>query len=66
MELYEGKLLQIRAEIHAIRCMMRLLEMGETDVDFVDGCQLAESAEIRINEIFEMMSGVNHIKSYRE
>lgn len=47
------ELLQVRAELHALRCMLRLLEQGETIVDPGDGLTLAESAENRINSIIE-------------
>lgn len=47
------ELLQARAEIHGIRAMLRLLAMGEADVDPADGLLLAESAECRINSIIE-------------
>jgi hypothetical protein len=53
----DNELLQVRAELHGIRSMFRLLTMGETDVDAADGLQLAESAENRINRIIETTQG---------
>lgn len=51
------ELLLVRAEIHGLRSMLRLLVMGESDVDIVDGLLLAESAENRINTIIETTGG---------
>lgn len=52
-----NELLAIRAILHGIRSMLRLLAMGEKDVDIVDGLLLAESAETRINQLIETTGG---------
>lgn len=57
MNNHVDELLQARAELHGIRAMLRLLAMGEADVDTADGLLLAASAECRISLIIESISG---------
>lgn len=57
MDKHVDELLQVRAAVHGIRAILKLIAAGDHEADPVDGVLLAEYAENTLNTIIETIPG---------